>query len=165
MHILLHLFHFYGFLQVFILQGFFLLIISTPVLIANTQNTQNESILLKIIGVGIWIIGFFFESIGDRQLSVFIKNKSNQGKILTNGLWKYSRHPNYFGEITQWWGLWILTLSQSYGLIGVIGPLTITFLILKVSGIPLLEKKMEANPAFQAYKEKTSILIPLPPKK
>ncbi len=158
-------FYIRSFLQVFIFQGILLLIISTPILIANTQFSQDENIVLKILGIGIWSLGFFFETVGDRQLSIFIKNKNNQGKILTTGLWKYSRHPNYFGEITQWWALWILTLSHPYGWAGIIGPLTITFLILKVSGIPLLEKKMERNPNFNTYKEKTSILFPLPPKK
>lgn len=89
----------------------------------------------------------------------------NKGKILDTGLWKYSRHPNYFGEVTQWWGMWILSLTAPYGFFGIIGPLTITGLILFVSGIPLLEKKKAGNPDFEQYKQKTSMFIPLPPKK
>jgi steroid 5-alpha reductase family enzyme len=114
--------------------------------------------------VCVWVIGFFFESVGDAQLSRFIKDPANKGKLMQSGLWKYTRHPNYFGEVTQWWGLWIIALSVSYGWLGIIGPLTITTLILKVSGIPLLEKSMEGNPEFQEYKKRTSVFFPLPPK-
>ena len=88
----------------------------------------------------------------------------NKGKLMQNGLWAYTRHPNYFGEVTQWWGLWFIALSVPNGLISIIGPITITFLILKVSGIPMLEKKMEENPDFLEYKRKTSVFIPLPKK-
>jgi steroid 5-alpha reductase family enzyme len=111
------------------------------------------------------VVGFLFESIGDKQLSQFIKKPENKGRLMTEGLWKYSRHPNYFGEITQWWGIWIIILSASNGLLGVIGPITISFLILFVSGIPLLEKKYKGREDFEEYKKKTSILLPLPPKK
>jgi steroid 5-alpha reductase family enzyme len=81
---------------------------------------------------------------------------------MQSGLWAYSRHPNYFGEVTQWWGIWLFALSLPNGWMSVIGPITITFLILKVSGIPLLEKKMEENPDFAEYKRRTSVFIPLP---
>jgi len=81
---------------------------------------------------------------------------------MQSGLWAYTRHPNYFGEVTQWWGIWLIALGVSGGWVGIVGPITITFLILKVSGIPLLEKKMEQNPDFAEYKKKTSMFFPLP---
>ena len=81
---------------------------------------------------------------------------------MQGGLWAYTRHPNYFGEVTQWWGIWLIALSVSGGVFTIIGPLTITFLILKVSGIPMLEKKMEENPDFAEYKRRVSMFVPLP---
>lgn len=87
----------------------------------------------------------------------------NKGKLMQSGLWAYTRHPNYFGEVTQWWGLWLVALSVQNGVFGIIGPLTITFLILKVSGIPMLEKKMAENPDFAEYKRRVSMFLPLPP--
>ena len=111
-----------------------------------------------MFGLIVWIFGFYFESTADKQLSNHIKNPANKGKLMTTGLWKYSRHPNYFGEVTQWWGIFLLSSS----LFTIISPLTITLLILFVSGIPLLEKKYEGRPDWEEYKKKTSIFIPLP---
>lgn len=148
-----------SYLQVFVLQGFLLLLIIFPVFIISAYG-QKPLFWLDVIGILIWLLGFFFESVGDYQLDKFIKNPTNKGKILDSGLWRYTRHPNYFGEVTQWWGVFIIGLGLSYGWLGIIGPLTITFLILKVSGIPMLEKAMGKNPAFQPYKQKTSVFIP-----
>ena len=158
------LFYLRSYVQVFLLQGLLLLIIATPIILINNGVTRPLG-WLEAFGIITWYIGFFFESVGDYQLSIFIKNPMNKGKILDTGLWKYSRHPNYFGEVTQWWGMWILSLTAPYGFFGIIGPLTITGLILFVSGIPLLEKKKAGNPDFEQYKQKTSMFIPLPPKK
>ena len=155
-------FYFRSYLQVFLLQGFFLGLIVSPVVFVN-QYAAGTFTVLDALGFTIWVIGFLFESVGDAQLSRFIKNPNNKGSIMQDGLWRYSRHPNYFGEVLQWWGIWFYALSIPLGWMTVIGPLTITFLILKVSGIPLLEKKMETNPLFQEYKKKTSIFFPLPP--
>ena len=110
----------------------------------------------------VWILGFVFESVGDAQLARFIKDPANKGKLMQGGLWRYTRHPNYFGEVTMWWGIWLLALSTPYGFFSIIGPITITFLILKVSGIPMLEKKMEENPEFAEYKRRVSVFIPMP---
>jgi len=157
------LFYLRSYLQIFLLQGFFLFIISTPVLIANKNPSQSIYISI-LIGIVVWIIGFLFESIGDRQLSQFIKNPENKGKLMTQGLWKYTRHPNYFGEVTQWWGIWLIALSSTSGIFGIIGPITISILIIFVSGIPLLEKKYRGRPDFEEYKKKTSVFFPLPQK-
>lgn len=152
-----------SYLQVFVLQGIFLFLVSLPILLIN-KNGIGEYNLFVLIGIIIWIIGFSFESISDMQLSQFIKNPNNKGKLMVSGLWKYSRHPNYFGEVTQWWGIWLIVLSSTNGLFGIVGPITITILILFVSGIPLLEKKYQGRDDFEKYKKKTSIFIPLPPK-
>lgn len=151
------------YLQVFLLQGFFLLVIVMPVLFINTYQ-QTGITMFDFLGVTIWILGFVCEVVSDYQLASFLNDTNNRGLLLTSGLWRYSRHPNYFGEITQWWGIFIMALSIDGGLLTIIGPLTITFLIVKISGIPLLEKKMAENPAFLAYKNKTSMLIPWLPR-
>jgi steroid 5-alpha reductase family enzyme len=156
-------FYLRSFLQVFLLQGVLLYLIALPFLYINHASDWGVN-LLDFIGVVIWSIGFYFESTGDSQLKKFISNPNNKGKIMNTGLWKYSRHPNYFGEVTQWWGIYVMTLSLPFGFVTIIGPLTITILILFVSGVPLLEKKYLGRPDFEEYKEKTSIFFPLPPK-
>ncbi|MEN9622208.1 MAG: hypothetical protein RLZZ67_642 [Candidatus Parcubacteria bacterium] len=149
--------------QIFMLQGLLLILIATPVLLVNTYPGVGLT-LFDMIGFLVWAFGFYFESQGDRQLRAFIKNPENKGKILNTGLWKYTRHPNYFGEVTQWWGIWIIALSVPYSLVGLVGPIAITVLILKVSGIPLLEKKMAENPLFDEYRKTTSVFFPRKPK-
>lgn len=152
-----------SFLQVFMLQGILLTIISIPVVMINTAPSLPFT-PLDIIGISVWLAGFTFEAVSDRQLKQFVKNPTNRGKIMTGGLWRFSRHPNYFGEVTLWWGIYIVSLSVPGGWMSIIGPIMITFLILKVSGIPMLEKAFEANPDFQQYKRQTSAFFPLPPK-
>lgn len=156
-------FYFRSFLQVYMLQGVLLFLIVVPVVLINT-NAGSGLGLLDIVGLLIWLVGFYFEAVGDAQLARFLKDPANKGKIMQDGLWAYTRHPNYFGEVTQWWGIWLLALAVPLGWLGIIGPLTITILILWVSGIPLLEKKMKDNPEFAAYKKRVSMFFPLPPK-
>ena len=153
-----------SYLQVFLLQGALLYLIVLPVLIINL-NAGNSFGIFDVLGLVVWMVGFYFESVGDAQLSRFIADPANKGKLMQTGLWRYTRHPNYFGEVTQWWGILIIALSVPNGYFGIIGPLTITFLILKVSGVPLLEKKMAENPEFAEYKKRTSVFLPLPPRK
>jgi steroid 5-alpha reductase family enzyme len=93
-------------------------------------------------------LGFFSNRWGGAELARFAKDPLNRGKILQSGLWRYTRHSNYFGEVVQWWGIWLVAIGVPGGWLGIIGPLTITLLILKVSGIPMLEKKMGENPNF-----------------
>lgn len=157
-------FYLRSFLQVFMLQGLFLYLIVQPSIFIN-RSLPSEFNFLAIIGLIVWLIGFYFEVVGDWQLAQFIKNPQNKGKIMQQGLWRYTRHPNYFGEVTLWWGIFIIALSIPGSLFTIIGPLTITFLILFVSGIPLLEKKYLDRPDFQDYKKRTSVFFPLPPKK
>jgi len=156
-------FYLRSYTQVYLLQGALLFLIVLPILFIN-KSIGTSLNYLDFFGMAVWALGFIFESVGDAQLARFIKDPNNKGKLMQSGLWRYTRHPNYFGEVTQWWGLWIIALSVPNGIYGIIGPLTITFLILKVSGIPMLEKKMEENPEFAEYKKRTSIFIPLPTK-
>ena len=148
-----------SYLQVYLLQGLLLFIISLPVMMINRSEAGNLGVL-DWTGVCVWLFGFLFESIGDAELARFAKDPGNRGKIMQSGLWRYTRHPNYFGEIVQWWGISVVALAIKGGWLGLIGPATITFLILKVSGVPMLEKKMSENPAFADYKRRTSMLLP-----
>ncbi len=145
--------------QVFVLQGMLLYLIVLPVLLIHRIGANGFGVL-DMAGVLVWLLGFGFESVGDAQLARFIQSKPLPGTILQTGLWQYTRHPNYFGEVTQWWGLWLVSLGAVSVWWSVVGPLTITILILFVSGVPLLEKKMSENPAFAEYKRKTSMFIP-----
>ena len=153
-----------SFLQVFMLQGVFLYFIALPAIYINLTLAYPIQ-LQDFIGLIIWIIGFYFEVVGDAQLAHFVQKTANHGKIMQTGLWKYTRHPNYFGEVIMWWGIYTVALGLPDGIMTIIGPITITLLILFVSGIPLLEKKYKGRPEFEAYKKRTSVFIPLPPKR
>ncbi|MGB8919274.1 MAG: DUF1295 domain-containing protein [Candidatus Sulfotelmatobacter sp.] len=151
--------------QVYLLQGALLFLVALPMLIIN-RSTGIPFSFLNGIGVCVWLLGFLFESVGDAELARFASDPLNRRKILQTGLWQYTRHPNYFGEVVQWWGIWLLAVGvPGGGWFGIIGPLTITFLILKVSGIPMLEKKMAENPDFADYKRRTSVFLPWIPKR
>ena len=157
-------FYLRSYLQVFLLQGVFLLIISSPVIHAAVADHELWNIFTWI-GLCCWLVGFYFQAMGDWQLSVFVKQKKIPGAIMQTGLWKYTRHPNYFGEIMMWWGIFIITIPFTNSIYFIVGPLTITLLLIFVSGIPMLEKKYAGNPAFEDYKKRTSVLIPMPPRK
>jgi steroid 5-alpha reductase family enzyme len=153
-----------SFLQVFLLQGFLLLVISSPVTLAITRSGPPLGVL-DAIGFCIFLVGFLFEAIGDFQLLQFKKDPANKGRIMNIGLWRYTRHPNYFGEVTLWWGIFLICFAVPGSIWTVVGPLTITWLILKVSGTPLLEKRYVDNPEYAEYIKKTSSFFPLPPKR
>jgi steroid 5-alpha reductase family enzyme len=151
------------FMNVYVLQLVLLFIIAQPILTVNTSS-NSELGLLDYIGLGIWIIGYFFEVIGDSQLRSFITKPENKGKLMKVGLWRYTRHPNYFGEATMWWGIFIISLSTPNGWMGIYSPIIITLLLLFVSGVPLLEKKYKNHPEWAMYAKQTSKFIPMLPK-
>jgi len=170
-------FYLRSFLQVWLLQGFLAIVIASPMIILTSITTEisisTSSLILYTLGTIIWLVGFFFESIGDYQLGQFIKNRSDKNQVLSTGLWHYTRHPNYFGEVTQWWGIFIIALGTTLPLLStawlasallLISPITITFLILKVSGIPMLEAKYKDSPTYQSYASKTNKFFPWFPK-
>lgn len=150
-------------LQVYVLQALLALLMSAPVIVVSLASNLSavESTWLVAVGSAVWWYGFIFETLGDWQLRQFLKTKK-KGEIMTSGLWQYTRHPNYFGEVTQWWGLWLIVASLDYGLFALVSPLLITVLILKVSGITMLEKRYDDDKAYQKYKKKTSAFFPLP---
>ena len=151
------------YLEVFILQGILLFLISTPIIYINS-NTNPPPGFADAIGVLLWMTGFLFEAIGDFQLMRFAHNPVNKGRVISSGLWRYTRHPNYFGEVFLWWGIFLIALSVPGAWWTIIGPATITFLIIKVSGIPMLEAKYRGNPEYEAYQRRTSSFFPVPPK-
>jgi steroid 5-alpha reductase family enzyme len=153
-----------SFFQVNMLQGFLLLIIAYPVMLIN-HSRETGIVFLDILGLVIWLVGFFFEAVGDYQLLTFKRKAENKGKIMTQGLWRYTRHPNYFGETAVWWGIFLIALSVKSGWTAIISPLLITFLLLKVSGVTMLEKKYVGNKEFEEYAKRTSAFFPWFPKR
>lgn len=154
-----------SFFQIFLLQGILMWLISAPLLGAQYYDSNNALGILDYAGIAFWIVGFSFEAGGDFQLAVFKSDPSNKGKVLDKGFWRYTRHPNYFGDSSVWWGYGLICLaSGSY--FSALGSLLMTALIIKVSGVALLEKSLkEQKPHYKEYIEKTSSFIPWFPKK
>lgn len=152
------------FFKVYVLQAVLAVLISLPVITVNLTGPVRPT-ALTLIGVLVWLAGFFFEAVGDFQLSRFSAKSSSKGELMTEGLWKYSRHPNYFGEVVQWWGIFIIAATTQYWWLAIVGPLVITTLILFVSGVPLTEKGSARRKGWDAYSKRTSKFLPLPPKK
>jgi steroid 5-alpha reductase family enzyme len=159
-----HRYWWISFFQTFLLQGVLMWLISAPILGAQFYP-GNKLGIFDFIGVFIWVIGFVFEAGGDIQLARFKANPANKGKVLNTGFWHYTRHPNYFGDAAAWFGYGFICLSAgSY--IPVLGSVLMTALIIKVSGVALLEKTLnETKPGYNEYVEKTSAFIPWFPKK
>ena len=150
---------------VFLFQGFLIFCISYPIIMI-IHYPRDTIQIFDIAGMAVWAAGFTVETIADRQLSRFIqKEKGPANPVLTHGLWKYSRHPNYFGEALLWWGFFFLALPGPNGWLAVFSPILIGFLLLRVSGVPLLEKRYRDVPAFQDYAKRTSVFIPWFPRK
>ena len=138
-------------------------LIALPFILLESAQAQ-VNYLLFALGVLVFAFGFLFESVGDAQLKAFLGDPANRGTIMTRGLWRYTRHPNYFGEATLWWGIFLIALGGGVTPFAVIGPVTITLLLLFVSGVPLLEKSMKDKPGYAEYAAKTSIFVPWFPK-
>ena len=148
---------------VFWLQALLAWVISLPVLGAFASNQSLG--LLDLAGLALWCVGFAFEAVGDWQLSRFKKDPANADKVMDRGLWKYTRHPNYFGECCVWWGFYLLALSAGAWW-SLPGPVLITFLLLRVSGVRLLEKDIgNRRPRYVDYVLKTNAFFPGPPRK
>jgi steroid 5-alpha reductase family enzyme len=154
-----------SFFQIYLLQASIAYVIALPVLLAIVYPLAIVDTAFLLGGLLVWCVGFFFEARGDYELDVFLKDPTNKGKIMTTGLWKYSRHPNYFGESVMWWGMAAMGFGvSSYGVIGFVSPLLITYLLLFVSGIPMLERRFAERPGFEEYKIRTSAFFPLLPR-
>ncbi|MDR3550812.1 MAG: DUF1295 domain-containing protein [Candidatus Babeliales bacterium] len=155
---------FVGFLFSFgwivILNGLFSLVMSLPAVAINITAIQPTFGWFDFLGILVWLTGFIIESVSDMQLHAFMSDPENKGHLCTQGLWRYSRHPNYFGEMCMWWGLFLIACSIPLGMYTFITPCAITFTLLFVTGIPWNEKAISTNPEYPEYKRRTSILIP-----
>lgn len=151
---------------VFLVQAILLWIVSLTLQIGQLAPTPATLTGLDLLGLLVWLIGFAFEATADWQLARFKADPANRGRVMNQGLWRYSRHPNYFGEALMWWGLFLITLATPQGWWAIVSPLTITFLLLKVSGVVLLEKDLVARrPEYREYMKTTSAFWPWFPKR
>lgn len=149
------------YIRIYLVQSVLALLILVPVVFINSSPDYDIGVLV-VAGVISWCTGFIIEAVSDNQLRKFISDDRKSGNIMKTGLWKYSRHPNYFGELVQWWGIFIIAVAIPFGWLTILGPVLITYLICFVSGIPLAEKRLSGRSGWYEYKKRTSILIPLP---
>ncbi|MEM8960003.1 MAG: DUF1295 domain-containing protein [Acidobacteriota bacterium] len=151
--------------MIFYLQGVLVLVISAPHWVAQLEPGRPGWGYWEVIGVALWLIGFAFEAGGDWQLARFKANPDNRGKVMDTGFWRYTRHPNYFGDCLQWWAFYIIALDTPHGWMTLPAPILMTFFLLKVSGVSLLEKDIgERRPAYRDYIERTPAFVPWFPK-
>lgn len=153
-----------SFFRVFLLQGLLMWVISAPLMAAQRGAKPAHLILFDFLGITIWGIGFFFEAVGDLQLARFKVDPANKGKVMDRGVWRYTRHPNYFGDSAQWWGYYLIAAFAG-GWWTIFSPILMTLFLLRVSGVVLLEKTLEKRPGYQEYIEKTSAFLPWFPRK
>jgi steroid 5-alpha reductase family enzyme len=151
---------------VFGLQGVLMWVVSAPLQVAVISPNPSTLTIWDGIGLSLWIVGFLFETIGDQQLASFKADPAKRGKVMDTGLWAWTRHPNYFGEAVLWWGYFFIALSTPAGLLTVFSPILMTYLLLKISGVALLEKALvDRRPGYREYVENTSAFFPWPPKR
>jgi len=154
-----------SFFQTFLLQGVLMWLISAPLLGAQFYGQSDPLGITDFAGVAFWLIGFSFETGGDFQLARFKADPANKGKVMDKGFWRYTRHPNYFGDSSVWWGYGLICIATG-SIIPVLGSVLMTALIIRVSGVTLLEKSLkEQKPLYREYIEKTSAFLPWFPKK
>jgi steroid 5-alpha reductase family enzyme len=150
---------------VFGLQGLLMWFVSLPVQLANAAGPATGSGGFRAAGVLLWAVGMFFEGLGDWQLARFRADPANAGRVMNRGLWRYTRHPNYFGDFCVWWGIFTAALAAPGAIFAVASPLLMSFLLLRVSGVALLERSIGARrPGYAEYRRRTSAFVPLPPR-
>jgi len=154
-----------SFFKVFMLQGILMWIIAAPLVAAQISPTPSQLIWLDYLAIPVWAIGFFFEAVGDWQLARFKANPANRGKVMNTGVWRYTRHPNYFGDATQWWAYYLIAAAAG-GFWTIFSPIIMTGLLMRVSGVTLLEMTLkERKPGYKEYVETTSEFVPWFPQK
>jgi steroid 5-alpha reductase family enzyme len=151
--------------NVFLFQAGLMWVVSWPVQWVMTTPSDPDLGALDLLGFILWGTGLAFEAVGDLQLAEFRENPANAGKVLDTGLWRYTRHPNYFGDCCVWWGFYLFACATSNGWWTFIGPVVMTILLLRVSGVPLLERSLRKHKAgYEAYAARTSAFVPMPPR-
>ncbi|HVS15657.1 MAG TPA: DUF1295 domain-containing protein [Thermoanaerobaculia bacterium] len=152
-------------LTVFALQGALMWLVALPLVVGQASPTPGRLTWLDALGALTWLAGFAFEAIGDAQLRAFKADPASRGKVMDRGLWRYTRHPNYFGDALLWWGIFLVASQTEHGRWTVVSPLIMSFLLTRISGVPLLERRLEkTRPGYQDYRRRTSAFFPWPPK-
>lgn len=155
--------------KIYLVQGVILLFVSLPVQIgAYTDKGLFHSPVaaaLTVAGVAVWAVGLFFEAVGDWQLAAFKADPANKGTVMDRGLWRYTRHPNYFGDACVWWGVFLIAAGGGVGALAVLSPVLMTFLLAKGTGAALTESRMAGRPGFAEYVARTSGFFPRPPRR
>jgi steroid 5-alpha reductase family enzyme len=153
-------FWWFSLIQVFLLQGILMWLISMPLVWAAASDASGPR-WTDVVGVAVWSVGFIFESVGDWQLARFKADPANRGKVMDSGLWRYTRHPNYFGDALVWWGLFLLAAGAGMGWFTVASPIIMTVLLVRVSGVALLERsQVRTKPGYREYIARTSAFVP-----
>jgi steroid 5-alpha reductase family enzyme len=151
--------------KVFVVQGFATWFISLPLqLSAVSGPTPRPLLAVTVAGILVWMAGLGFEAVGDRQLRVFKADPAHGGIVMDRGLWAWTRHPNYFGDASVWWGLWLITIASWWSLTTVLSPALMSYFLVSVTGARLTEKYMKGRPGFGEYQQRTSFFIPRPPR-
>ncbi len=152
----------YALRMVYALQGVLAFVIAAPIMVGAYERAPVG--VLAWIGVGIWVIGVFFEAVGDAQMERFRRDPANKGKLIQSGLWRYTRHPNYFGDACVWWGIFLVAAEAWPGVLTVFAPVIMTLLLTVGSGARILEKSMSKREGWSDYAARTSMFFPLPPR-
>lgn len=151
---------------VFWLQGALIWVVSLPVQVAMNDSTPAALGVLDWVGSAVWAVGLAFEALGDHQLARFKADPANRGKVMDGGLWRYTRHPNYFGDFCVWWGVWLVALATGSAWWTVVGPVVMSTLLIRVSGAALLERTLvQRREGYADYIARTSAFFPWPPRR
>jgi steroid 5-alpha reductase family enzyme len=153
----------YALRMVYLLQGVLAFLIASPILVGGFERSSVGA--LAWIGVAIWVVGVCFEAVGDAQLEAFRNDPAGKGKIMDRGLWRYTRHPNYFGDACVWWGIFLVAADAWPGVLTICAPIGMTLLLTKGSGARILEKHMSRRPGWSEYAARTSMFVPRPPRR
>jgi steroid 5-alpha reductase family enzyme len=149
--------------SVFALQGAVMWVVSLPLQLG--QQSERPLGWLDAAGFALWLVGIFFETVGDWQLARFKANPENRGRVMDRGLWRYTRHPNYFGDFLVWWGIFLVAVSGSGGWWMLVSPVVMSVLLMRISGVTLLESSLKkSRPGYEEYIRRTSAFFPRPPK-
>ena len=151
---------------VFGFQAVMMFLVSMPVQVGQVPDHPQGLGLAGVVGIALWAVGLVFETVGDWQLTRFRADPANAGAVLDSGLWRYTRHPNYFGDVCVWWGLFLVAAATGVGALTVLSPILMTVLLVKVSGVPLLEHSLrKRHPGYDDYRSRTSGFVPRPPRR
>ena len=150
---------------IFLLQAFLIWVVTLPVQVTQLAAEPAHLGILELVGGLVWLVGFAWESVADLQLARFLSDPANRGKVMDRGLWAFSRHPNYFGEVVLWWGVYLVALSTPWAWATIVSPILVTYLLMNLSGVPLLEDGLlDRRAGHREYVEKTNAFFPWAPR-